>query len=103
MLGMSPTLRAKMEHWRDHGTATEKAHAAARLAMPDAGSGGSGTIVPPPDPRGFRAWRLVLACPHRSRDAGCGCSGYRCGLGKGRGGLVAHRDCLACVGLPVTG
>lgn len=39
----------------------------------------------------------VLRCPHRSRDSGCGCTGHRCGLGKGRDGIVSTYDCLACV------
>jgi hypothetical protein len=51
----------------------------------------------PPDPDKFRAWKEIRACPHRTRDEGCGCSGHRCGLGKGRDGLVTSRDCLACV------
>jgi hypothetical protein len=49
----------------------------------------------------FKAMNLVRACPHRSRDEGCGCSGARCALGKGKDGLVSHRECLVCVGLEV--
>lgn len=37
------------------------------------------------------------ACEHRSRDAGCGCSGYRCAAGRGRGGIVNDWDCLRCL------
>jgi hypothetical protein len=37
-------------------------------------------------------------CPHRTRDAGCGCCGHRCARGKGRDGLVNDWDCLGCLG-----
>lgn len=59
-------------------------------------------LVPPPVGESVAALKLVRACPHRSRDEGCGCNGHRCALGKGRAGLVTHRDCLACVGLAVS-
>jgi hypothetical protein len=57
----------------------------------------------PPAAESVAALRKIKECPHRSRDTGCGCNGHRCALGKGKAGLVAHRDCMACVGLPVTG
>jgi hypothetical protein len=39
--------------------------------------------------------RLMRACPYRSTDAGCGCSGGRCAL---RGAsVVSHIDCFACL------
>ncbi len=62
--------------------------------------------------------RLVNSCPYRSRDAACGCSGFRCAL-RGDFGLVigdfgfqsienpkskiqnhdlvSHLDCIDCV------
>lgn len=37
-------------------------------------------------------------CPHRTKQTGCGCGGLAtCTLGKGRGGLVNHHDCIACL------
>jgi hypothetical protein len=51
-----------------------------------------------PRPSAAAALGLVArskACPYRSTDAGCGCSGARCGL---RGGAtVSHVDCFACI------
>ena len=42
--------------------------------------------------------KRMKACPHRTKRADCGCSGLAmCGLGKGRAGLVNHRDCLDCL------
>ena len=39
--------------------------------------------------------RRMNACPYRSRDAGCGCSGGRCSL---RGGaVVSHLECFPCL------
>jgi hypothetical protein len=39
--------------------------------------------------------RQMRACPYRSVDAGCGCSGGRCAL---RGGaMVGHIDCFDCL------
>ena len=39
--------------------------------------------------------RRMRACPYRSQDASCGCSGGRCGLR--RGGPVSHIDCFDCL------
>jgi hypothetical protein len=40
--------------------------------------------------------RLVNACPYRSRDAACGCSGHKCAL-RTASPIVSHIDCLDCV------
>jgi hypothetical protein len=41
--------------------------------------------------------KAISLCRQRSVD-GCGCGGRgRCGLGKGRDGIVYHPDCLACI------
>jgi hypothetical protein len=39
----------------------------------------------------------MKACPDRdpTTNAGCGCA--LCARGKGRGGIVNHRDCFACL------
>jgi hypothetical protein len=42
--------------------------------------------------------RKIAACPYRSRDAACGCSGHRCGLRFSQpSAIVSHIDCLDCV------
>jgi hypothetical protein len=46
---------------------------------------GNGVAVLPPASESIAAMKKVKECPHRSRDEGCGCSGHRCALGKGRG------------------
>ncbi len=58
---------------------------------------------PPPDdvagrpsaPEALALVRQMRACQFWSRDAGCGCSGARCGLKNGE--LVNHQDCFTCL------
>lgn len=40
--------------------------------------------------------RRMTACPYRSIDPGCGCSGGNCGLRSARKS-VTHLDCFACL------
>jgi hypothetical protein len=41
--------------------------------------------------------KAISLCRQRSVE-GCGCGGQgRCGLGKGRAGIVYHPDCLECI------
>jgi hypothetical protein len=43
----------------------------------------------------------MKACPHRTAETTCGCGGVAtCTLGKGKGGLVSHADCFACLQAP---
>jgi hypothetical protein len=39
--------------------------------------------------------RIVNACPYRSRDSKCGCSGHRCALRRDHP-IVTHLNCLDC-------
>lgn len=90
---MTPGLRSTLEAWLVSDDPVERTHAAWRLAQPD--------VLPPgPDPiplaESLALLRLVNACPYRSRDAGCGCSGHRCAL-RTTSPIVSHIDCLDCV------
>ncbi len=103
--------------WTDTLTVTEddlhRRHAAFRLSQPDAIDFGNlvqsdlfdpiesdaaraarliaESLIPLPEVIALN--RLVNACLFRSRDAGCGCTGARCGL---QSAIVSHRDCLEC-------
>lgn len=39
--------------------------------------------------------QAMYACPYRSLDAGCGCSGAKCGLRHGE--IVSYADCFECI------
>ncbi len=99
-MGLSVEARRKLLHWLEHGSDIERRHARARLAI-DVARDPSGPPPAPVSAAAIAALSAVKACPHRSRDAGCGCSGHRCAVGKGRDGIVTHRDCLSCVGLAI--
>lgn len=41
---------------------------------------------------------LMKACPYRDPRTDCGCAGLaRCGLGKGKDGIVNIQECIDCV------
>jgi hypothetical protein len=136
---MSPELRARLEEWLVSDDPVERAHATWRLSedgrrkmedgtTPQAGFPPSGlssvlslhsSDLPTKIPlaESLPLLRLVNSCPYRSRDAACGCSGFRCALRSKDGGrkkegggeipssvlslpssdLVSHLDCLDCV------
>ena len=80
-------------NWMEHGTDIQRRHAEWRLAQPD--------ILPDaPDPiplaESLDLLRLVNSCLYRSRDAACGCSGFRCAL-RTVNPVVNHLECLECV------
>jgi hypothetical protein len=39
--------------------------------------------------------QALHACPYRSIDAGCGCTGSACGLRHGE--IVSYADCFECI------
>lgn len=39
----------------------------------------------------------MKACPHWVKRTDCGCGVNQCLAGKGKDGLVGHRDCFACL------
>lgn len=59
----------------------------AAQALPEAGR--------PPVARSLALARAMRACPFRSTDRSCGCSGGRCALR--RGAPASHLDCFACL------
>lgn len=104
---MTPELHAMLVTWLDAGDETQRRHAAARLAMPDAigyepppGWAPAKPIPARPNParipldQSIRGVRLGLRnCFYASRE-GCGCSGATCHhLGR----VVTLPDCLSCL------
>jgi len=89
---MSPETREWLESLLESGNPVERAHAAARLAMPD-------EIEPPapalaPLANAIRAMRHGFRrCFYSSHD-GCGCTGTHCySLGR----VVVLADCIECL------
>ena len=101
---MTPELHAMLTGWLANGTEAQQAHARYRLSLPDADHyAGAGKPIEP-RPTVAEALALLTAirsCPHLgpAPPGHCGCLGT-CGLGRGRNGLVAHHDCLACPDRP---
>src|SRR4051812_48534782 len=57
-----------------------------------------GAAMPPGVGESLALLRAMNACPQRAARTDCGCAGLgRCALGRGRDGLVNHRDCFACL------
>ena len=83
----------RLESWLTSVDPVKHAHAAWRLAQPDALPPEPATI---PLPESLTLLRLVNSCPYRSRDAACGCSGHQCAL-RTTSPIVSHRDCLECM------
>jgi hypothetical protein len=56
------------------------------------------TAADPPRPTEVAALiARMKACPHWRATSACGCGLNLCAAGKGKGGVVSHADCFACL------
>ena len=88
--------RTGHERFRQLCSDASPGHAGYRRLMIRMAGGNVADPAPIPLAESLGLLRLVNSCPYRSRDAACGCSGFRCAL-RMVNPVVNHLDCLECV------
>jgi len=94
---MAPEIRSMLERWLTSDNEFERTFARWQLQEnQQEPQTKKNDPAPVPLAESLPLLRLVNACPYRSRDAACGCSGHRCAL-RVADPIVTHLDCMECV------